>query len=60
MWSSGRLLEDTLEQISVRTFFSIRRALTEAPELSWLNPLLEGGLVQEGRVSRLLAGLRFF
>ena len=26
--------------------------------LSWLNPLLEGGLVQEGRVSRLLAGLQ--
>ena len=25
--------------------------------LSWLNPLLEGGLVQEGRVSLLLAGL---
>ena len=26
--------------------------------LSWLNPLLEGGLMQEGRVSRLLAGLQ--
>ena len=26
-------------------------------QLSWLNPLLEGGLVQEGRVSLLLAGL---
>ena len=26
--------------------------------LSWLNPLLEGGPMQEGRVSRLLAGLQ--
>ena len=31
--------------------------MAEYKVLSWLNPLLEGGPVQEGRVSLLLAGL---
>ena len=44
--------------INVNVSMSCFWLLNQLSQLGWLNPLLEGGPMQEGRVSRLLAGLQ--